>query len=70
MRTIITVLVLAVLFSSCQNSAKKAKKSSGEKVSLTAAGATFPLPFYNLVFKNYTESCHFRHDGWCISCQL
>ena len=56
MRTIITVLVLAVLFSSCQNSAKKAKKSSGEKVSLTAAGATFPLPFYNLVFKNYTES--------------
>lgn len=56
MRSIITVLVLAVLFSSCQNSAKKNQKSSGEKVSLTAAGATFPLPYYNLVFKNYTES--------------
>jgi phosphate transport system substrate-binding protein len=54
MRTIITVLVLAVLFSSCQNSGKK--KSSGEKVSLTAAGATFPQPYYNLVFKNYTEA--------------
>ena len=54
MRTIITVLVLAVLFSSCQNSGKK--QSANEKVSLTAAGATFPLPFYNLVFKNYTES--------------
>src|SRR5665648_307691 len=54
MKSIITVLVLAVLFSSCQNSAKK--KSTGENVSLTAAGATFPLPFYNLVFKNYSES--------------
>lgn len=54
MRTIITVLVLAVLISSCQNSAKK--KSSGENISLTAAGATFPLPFYNLVFKNYSET--------------
>lgn len=54
MRTIITVLVLAVLFSSCQNSGKK--QSANENVSLTAAGATFPLPFYNLIFKNYTES--------------
>lgn len=54
MKTIITVLVLAVIFSSCQNSGKK--QSANEKVSLTAAGATFPLPFYNLVFKNYTES--------------
>lgn len=54
MRTIIPVLVMAVLFSSCQNSGKK--QSASEKVSLTAAGATFPLPFYNLVFKNYTES--------------
>lgn len=56
MRTIISVLALAVLFTACQNSAKKTEKSSGEKVSLTAAGATFPLPYYNLVFKNYTES--------------
>lgn len=56
MKSIITVLVLAVLFTACQNSGKKTEKSSGEKVSLTAAGATFPLPYYNLVFKNYTES--------------
>lgn len=54
MKAIITVLVLAVLFSACQNSAKK--KTANEKVSITAAGATFPLPYYNLVFKNYTES--------------
>ena len=53
MKSIILVLVLAVVFSSCQNSAKK---SSGEKISLTAAGATFPQPYYNLVFKNYSEA--------------
>ncbi|MBL7972670.1 MAG: phosphate ABC transporter substrate-binding protein PstS [Prolixibacteraceae bacterium] len=56
MKTIISVVLLAVLFSSCQNSGKKTEKSSGEKVSLTAAGATFPLPYYNLVFKNYSEA--------------
>ncbi len=54
MKAIIPVLALAVLFSSCQNSAKK--KSVNEKVSITAAGATFPLPYYNLVFKNYTKT--------------
>ena len=53
MKSIILVLVLAVVFTSCQNSAKK---TSGEKVSLTAAGATFPQPYYNLVFKNYSET--------------
>ncbi len=26
-----------------------------ENVSLTAAGATFPLPFYNLAIKNYSK---------------
>lgn len=53
MKSIILVLVLAVVFTSCQNSAKK---TSGEKISLTAAGATFPQPYYNLVFKNYSEA--------------
>lgn len=53
MKATILVLVLAVVLSSCQNSAKK---TSGEKISLTAAGATFPQPYYNLVFKNYSEA--------------
>lgn len=52
MKAIILVLALAVVFSSCQNSGKKA---SAEKIALTAAGATFPQPYYNLVFKNYSE---------------
>jgi phosphate transport system substrate-binding protein len=56
MKSSIAIVLLAVLFSACQNSGKKTEKSSGEKVSLTAAGATFPLPYYNLVFKSYTET--------------
>jgi len=32
------------------------KTEEATTVSLTAAGATFPLPYYNLVFKNYTEA--------------
>lgn len=56
MKTFITVLLMGVLLSACQNSGKKTKDSSGEKVTLTAAGATFPQPYYNLAFKNYTES--------------
>lgn len=55
MKTFITVLLLAVLLSACQNSGNKTKESSGGKVSLTAAGATFPQPYYNLAFKNYAE---------------
>ncbi len=54
MKSIIAVILLAVVFSSCQNSAKKT--SSDEKISLTAAGATFPQPYYNLLFKNYSET--------------
>jgi len=29
---------------------------TNKKVSITAAGATFPMPFYNMVFKKYTKS--------------
>lgn len=54
MRTIILSLVSVLLLAACSNSAKKEQKASD--ISLTAAGATFPLPFYNLVFKNYTDA--------------
>jgi phosphate transport system substrate-binding protein len=54
MRVFLSFILAVVLFSACQNSAKKSS-SSGENVSLTAAGATFPLPYYNLAFKDYTK---------------
>ena len=48
------IILLAVLVASCGN-AKKNKGNDGAKASITAAGATFPLPFYNLAFKTYQE---------------
>ena len=57
MKTLFTLVLALALFSSCQNSGKNKADSSKEKssVTLTAAGATFPMPFYNMVFKNYTD---------------
>jgi phosphate transport system substrate-binding protein len=52
------IIVLAVLvFSSCQNSSKNqgTTKSGESNISLTGAGATFPMPYYNMVFKQYSE---------------
>jgi phosphate transport system substrate-binding protein len=56
MRAILIVLVMAVALSSCHNSAKKSDSSSGEKITLTAAGSTFVQPFFSLIFKKYADS--------------
>jgi phosphate transport system substrate-binding protein len=53
------LLLLAIFFlAACSNSSKKEggeKSASASKVTLTAAGATFPMPYYNMVFKAYTS---------------
>jgi len=55
----LVVIVLAVfLLGACSNSSNKKgeeKSASSSKVTLTAAGATFPMPYYNMVFKAYTS---------------
>ena len=48
------ILILAIAIASCGNS-KKNKESESKKINIAAAGATFPLPFYNLAFKTYQE---------------
>jgi len=53
MKTLLAILSLTLIVSACGN--KKSKKTSSKKVSITAAGATFPLPYYNLAFKTYTK---------------
>jgi len=57
-KLVIIVLALFVL-GACSNSTsnKGDEKSASAKsdISLTAAGATFPMPYYNMVFKQYTE---------------
>jgi len=57
MRVITVILVSALLFASCNSGSPDSTsgKKSTASVSLTAAGATFPLPFYNLAIKNYTD---------------
>ncbi|MGB8491521.1 MAG: phosphate ABC transporter substrate-binding protein PstS [Bacteroidales bacterium] len=52
-KTLITATILALLVS-CQGGGKKASRQD-KNISLSAAGATFPMPFYNLAFKRYTE---------------
>jgi phosphate transport system substrate-binding protein len=55
MKSILSIIVLAIVLSSCQNATQKNQGSSGQKATITAAGATFPQPYYNLVFKNYSD---------------
>ncbi len=53
MKKLLVVLLIGAMFSACQNGSKKGSTSGS--ASLAAAGATFPLPFYNMVIKNYIK---------------
>ncbi|TFH20786.1 MAG: phosphate ABC transporter substrate-binding protein PstS [Bacteroidia bacterium] len=55
MKNLIGIIALTLLLTSCGNSSGGGNKSS-ENISITAAGATFPLPFYNLAIKNYSNN--------------
>ena len=49
------VILIAALFGACQNGKKGTSNSSKEVKSIAAAGATFPMPYYNMVIKNYIK---------------
>ena len=57
MKKLVLILIMAFAIASCQNNPqqKSGKTEDSGSVSITAAGATFPLPFYNMVFKKYTD---------------
>lgn len=58
MKNLVLILFSVFVFTACNNSSNEnnAESKQEEKASsITAAGATFPLPFYNLAFKNYTK---------------
>ena len=56
MKKTLLFLMAITMMIACNNSEKKSDgEKSAKTVSVTAAGATFPLPFYNLAFKDYTE---------------
>ncbi|PKQ60472.1 phosphate ABC transporter substrate-binding protein PstS [Labilibaculum filiforme] len=51
---LLTALIAIALMTSCGGSGKE--KASTEKAeAITGAGATFPQPFYNKIFKNYSS---------------
>lgn len=52
-KNLIFVFTAAVVLAACGGSGNKA--SSSGKIALSGAGATFPQPFYNIVFKAYAE---------------
>lgn len=54
MKNLLIVLISIVILASCGGNQTE-KRTSTKKISLTAAGATFPMPFYNLAFKKYTK---------------
>lgn len=49
------VIIIAGVLPSCNRGSNKKGTSYSGKMTITAAGATFPLPFYNLAFKKYGE---------------
>ncbi|HPE77305.1 MAG TPA: phosphate ABC transporter substrate-binding protein PstS [Draconibacterium sp.] len=58
MKQLAIVILAVVLLQACSGTSnKKADEKSANisNVSLTAAGATFPMPYYNMVFKTYGD---------------
>lgn len=50
---LLTAIIAVALMVSCGGSGKE--KSTKKASAITGAGATFPQPFYNKIFKNYTS---------------
>ncbi|HOI79972.1 MAG TPA: substrate-binding domain-containing protein, partial [Petrimonas sp.] len=53
---VIIMMAVLVLYSCGNKSSKNESRKPASKITLTAAGATFPMPYYNMVFSQYTQS--------------
>ncbi len=54
MKKLFLLLLIGALMGACSNGKKKSgENDSSETMSLAAAGATFPMPYYNMVIKDY-----------------
>lgn len=49
------IIILTIAITACGNSKKKSASTQSD-VKITGAGATFPLPYYNLAFKTYQDT--------------
>ncbi len=52
MQRLSQLLLLLVLFISCNNNSANVERG-GSGITLSGAGATFPYPYYNIVFRDY-----------------
>lgn len=50
-----TAVIAIALMASCGNAGKDKTASNKKAKTITGAGATFPQPFYNKIFKSYTK---------------
>ncbi len=56
MKNLLLILLAVVTLAACQGNKKnKGTETKSSKLSITAAGATFPQPFYNQVFTDYSN---------------
>lgn len=53
MKRVLLLIMVAVVAFGCKQQAKDGEKKTS--VSISGAGATFPLPFYNIVFKDFSD---------------
>ena len=53
MKKLLLILMVIAVFAACQDNKKKNADKTTKNVSITAAGATFPMPFYNQLVSDY-----------------
>ncbi|WP_461629732.1 phosphate ABC transporter substrate-binding protein PstS [Labilibaculum euxinus] len=52
---LLTAVIAIALMAGCGGSGKEKAKTAEKAETITGAGATFPQPFYNKIFKNYSS---------------
>lgn len=52
---LLTAIIAVALMAGCGGAGKDKAKSNKKAKTITGAGATFPQPFYNKIFKSYTK---------------
>ncbi len=58
MKQLVIIILAVFLLNACSNSSSKKgeeKSATSSNLTITAAGATFPMPYYNMVFKEYSD---------------
>ncbi|WP_421919233.1 phosphate ABC transporter substrate-binding protein PstS [Marinifilum sp.] len=50
-----TIVIVVAMMTSCENAGKEKAASTKKAKTITGAGATFPQPYYNKIFKTYTN---------------